>query len=232
MRHVLATAGGALLLGGLLATPATAATELSHEASLDDGVAEIRVSGGPELAGEEASVLVLAPDAALAAPAAADVVHIDQRALGEDGTLELRVALPSGELDGYWLAVNTSGSAERYVAPLDGEGVVPTEEPTEDPTDEPTTGPGEQPTEEPTGGPGGGPDEEPTGAPGEQPAGDGPSDGSVDGAGGGTDGGAGSDRAGGGGTLSRTGAPLAVAAGVALLAVLAGGVTLAVRRRA
>ncbi len=255
MRHVCATASGVLLLGAMVATPAVAAVELGHEATLaEGGYADIRVTSGAELAREQLSVLVLEEGASLDAPAAGDVVHLDQRVADEDGAVSLRVALPSGELDGYWLAVNTTGGTERYVAPLDGEAEEPTEEPTNGPTDRPTDEPTDGPTEEPTDAPTDGPID---GTPGEGPtdggAGDGSGDGgpgSGDGEGGagsgdgdgGTgsgdggadagDGAAGSSDSGRGGSLSRTGAQVALAAGLALAAVAVGGGVLHLRRRA
>ncbi|MEE6272992.1 hypothetical protein V2J56_06490 [Georgenia sp. MJ206] len=173
-----AAATGALVLGGLVLAPAGAATAISHEANLEDGAfATVRVATGSALAGEWMSVLILAEGADHSAPAAEDIVYVDQRVLDGDGALTFRAELPSAELDGYYLALGTTGDTERYLAPLDGE-----EDPGEEPTgpgEEPTgpgeepTGPGEEPTgpgEEPTG-----PGEEPTG-PGEEPTDPGPSD--------------------------------------------------------
>ncbi len=235
LRHVLATTGGLLLLGGMVAGPASAAAELGHEVTLEDGgYAALRVTGGAELAGEQMSVLVLDEDAALDAPAAADIVYLDQRVVSEDGSVSLRVALPTGELDGYWLAVNTTGGTERYVAPLDGEAEEqPTGEP--EPTEDPTDGTTDGPTDDATDGASDGPTDEPTDGADHGSADGGSGDGgggSPDGGAGAGDGsGAGSDSA-GRGSLSRTGAPVALVAGVALAAALAGGLTLRLRRRA
>ncbi|MEE6282806.1 PT domain-containing protein [Georgenia sp. MJ170] len=251
MRSMLIGAG-ALALGGAVLAPAAADPAITHEASpADGGYADVVVTTGAELAGEWLSVLVIDEDADADAPATADIVFVEQRQLDDDGGLAFRVQLPSGELGGYDIALNTTGGTERYLAPLDG---VEDPGPEPEPTDEPTDGPTEEPTDGPTAGPGDGPDgeptDEPTGGPTDGPTdgptapGDGDDDGAggagADGSGDGSDGGGsgadgsgagGADSAGddSGGQLSQTGAPVALAVVVALAAI-AGGVLLKVRR--
>lgn len=230
-----AIATGALALAGVLgAAPAAADAVLSHEASLEDGrYASIQVSSGPELAGEQLSVLVLTEDAALDAPAAADVVYIEQLVLDADGDAALRVRLPSAALGEYYLALNTTGGTDRYVAPLGERAVeVPTDEP--EPTTPPTSAP--EPTDGPTDGPTGAPSPTDGATDGPTVAEPGPTSGTGDGSpspgnGSGADGTAGGD-AGTDGGLSRTGAPVALVTGIAIAALLAGAAgVLAARAR-
>jgi hypothetical protein len=125
---VIAAVAAALVLGAPLAAHAAA----SHTASLAGGVAQVTFDGEAANAGRTATVEIVKLGAQYTAPAAGDIVYLNQYVLDAAGAVSFSAAIPSGGLGDYVLAVRIAGAPARYLVSLDPAGPPVPQDPVQD----------------------------------------------------------------------------------------------------
>lgn len=200
------TIGGiaAVLMGATIAlgsmSSASAADQITHDATLSGETASVTMHLGADGAGHLLSVLILDKDGNLAKPAADDIVYLNEAVADEAGEAALTFDLPTSVLDNYAIAANLDSGDARYLHSLDPQGDLPDGgDPTDptDPTDPSNPGDG--------GDPGDGPGTSDPGQPGGPDQAGGQNQGNND------------------GSLSNTGAELPAVAAIGVLVLLLAG---------
>ncbi|MEU4575626.1 metallophosphoesterase [Nonomuraea sp. NPDC023979] len=111
-----ATAASSASTASTASTASATGSGISHAATAGDGTVTVAMSAGAGAAGAQLSFLLLKPGASASAPGEADIAHLGEVRLDEqgNGALTVRLAEPAGTV----LALNTSAGTQRYTAPL------------------------------------------------------------------------------------------------------------------